>query len=899
MRARLPLLVEISRRDLFAAVTLGLAGFLLNGWALDLGWGAHLLLGSAVALVGLRLLPPLPAALAVSIAAVETIVRWSHPWAWVIWSLEGALLALTVRRVSPIKVDFAFWLLAGGPLLFLTYGGILGLKGTSLWLVIAKQSLNGLLNIWLAEALYLGLLLVPKAARWLRLLPMPAPSFVMVLLTAIALLPPPFYLALDASRQEDLILSTTRAAARREMSEVQGTVRAWFDNRSVALQVIAADALHDGQFDVAVSRLGPLIGDFDRIAVYSDGRRLAHFPPDQPPPQPTASPALQADGNAWQIRPVFEGGSNVVAFIEFTVTVPDSEVTIFARLPRERIVEIYRSYSASPGSAIAIVSAHGAVITTIGAIERIGFVLDLLRRSGRDLLPTLVEPRVLATSGFGQSLMTHLQGAVLAVGVPLLGSVPGPWVVVFELLGPAIHEARAAQLQLLLLQWLFVSLSIVGAAIVSMIVGARLQELSGFVSRIVVTPQRDSSAKQERSVIQELGDIDRKVDEVGGVLQGEREEVLTFQKRLATIEAHAPIVLYEVDIAQGARVRMRWASGSFDRVLKYSQEAITAPHWWADCLHPADAPTVVERFTGLRPGQVVTSEYRFRRADGDWRWLYDVLVVSETPAENGGLRGEGFLIDVSQRKQAEQQLLQASKLASLGEMATGMAHELNQPLNVIKMGASNLQFDLEEIAGVGPDHLRQLGVIIGQVDRAAKLINHLRVFGRLPVEATAPFSLASVCDGLGSLITAQFAAQRILVTFDLQDDLPLVVGHPILLEQVMLNITMNARDSILQRRVIEPGISGCIAIKAKRSLGGVIIEIEDNGTGIPANVLSRVFEPFFTTKPAGQGTGLGLAVSYGIIREMGGTLQAFTLRQGARFVMSLSSAADDRPVRIC
>ena len=892
--ARSPALADLSVQDLFLAAALGLAGFAANGWAVDLGWGNHLLLGSAVALVGLRVLPPLPAILAISIAAAATILRWDHPWAWLVWSIEGACLALAVRRASPILVDFLFWLLLGGPLLYLAYGGILGLQGAPLWLVIAKQSLNGLLNIWLAEALYLVLLLMPVATRRLRLRPMPAPSFAMVALTAIALLPPPFYLWLDAERQEDLILSTGTAAANREIVQFQDRLAAWFDNRSLALGVLAADAILDGHTTLLVERLGPLAQDFDRVAVYGPGDRLvAQYPQGQRSATASGEPPWQVEGHRWQARPVFSVGAAVPDHVELTVPAAH-DATIVARLSRERLLSLYNGYRAPTDSALAVMSARGAIVTAIGEVEPAGFALAKLAETGREILPSLAEPRVLATTGFGQSLMTHLQDAVLAAGAPMLGPADGPWIVVFKLLRPAILEARAAQLRLLLIQELFLSLSIIGAAIVSHLAGTRLQALSGFVSRMVSAPPRQGRRREEPSIIQELDDIDQQVGQLGGLLQTEREEALSFQARLDTIQRHAPIVIYEVGIENGAKVRTLWASESLERVLGYPRETVDAPLWWTNRLHPADAPATLARFTGLRPGQVVTAEYRLRRGDGAWRWLYDVLLVSETPEADGSLRGSGFLIDVSLRKEAEQQLIQASKLASLGAMATGVAHELNQPLNGIKIGASNLRGDLQDGEGTTEDHLQQIAGIIGQVDRAAKLISHMRVFGRQPVEPAAPFAIAAVRDGLRSLIAAQLASERIVLTFGIDDGLPPVTGHAVLLEQVLLNIVLNARDAILDRRASERSLGGFIAIAARRLGDAVVIEIEDNGTGIAPEALDHVFEPFFTTKPVGKGTGLGLAVSYGIVREMRGNLEAFPAPDGARFVITLPAATADR-----
>lgn len=883
----------VSARDLLATITLGLCGFGLNQMTVDLGWGNHLLLGSAISLLGLRLLPPLPASLAISIAALTTILRWGHPWAWLVWTIEGVCLAFTVKRASPILIDFAFWVLVGGPLIYLFYGGLLAMDTISVQLVIAKQALNGLLNVWLAESIYLFLLIWPAAARWLRLQPMPTPAFVMAALTAVVLVPLPFYLWLDGKRQEDALLSTNTAATQQEIARFQDRFASWIENRSIALRVLAADIRPTDTENLPEARLGPLLEDFGQIDIYSaDGRLLGHYPPNTTPIEyNTRELPWLAARHSWHARVNdMKDDAGIPNAIEIMAVEPGSGTTIYAQMRNSRLLELVNNYSLGSDAALALVSPRGGVLTVIGAAPQVDFVLKRLQANGSNLLSSLKETGVLAPRGFGQTLMTHMQGAVLAASAPLLASPDGPWIVAFRILKPAIAEARAIQLQLLMLQWLFLSISIIGAAIISYLIGTRLQLLLSFASQFVSSSQPRPAPRDHASILKEVGDIGYKVDQLGGMLSTERQEAKNFQARLDTIQRHVPIVIYEVEITNGARGRIRWVSESLQRVFGYEQADGDLASWWSARRHPADAQAVIEKFSNLRPGQDASAEYRLRHKNGTFRWVYDVLLVSDQLDVDGTLRGNGFVIDVTQRKQSELQLFQASKLSSLGTMATGVAHELNQPLNVIKIGASNLLDDLHDLKDATEDHFKQVNVIIGQVDRAAQLINHMRVFSRRPIEPVGPLTLSSVRTGLRSLIATQLSSEGIKLSFDLADELPEVLGHAVLLEQVLLNIVLNARDAIRTRQTHSRPPDGEIRIEAKSVGDEIVIIIEDNGTGIPTEVLDHVFEPFFTTKEIGKGTGLGLSVSYGIVQDMGGSLKAETIDSGARFVITLPAA---------
>ena len=250
--------------------------------------------------------------------------------------------------------------------------------------------------------------------------------------------------------------------------------------------------------------------------------------------------------------------------------------------------------------------------------------------------------------------------------------------------------------------------------------------------------------------------------------------------------------------------------------------------------------------------------------------------------------------DITERRLAQVQLIQASKLATLGEMATGMAHELNQPLNVIKMAADSSierigdgRFDAEYAHG-------KFARISAQVDRAAAIIDHMRIFGRRADEKMGEIDVREAVSGALGLVERQLRLRNIEVETTFAERCRKVLGHAVQLEQVVLNLVANARDAIEANRP-SPETPGKITLIVEDTdpEERIRLIVRDTGGGIPCDALPRVFEPFFTTKETGKGTGLGLSISYGIITDMGGVIEAANSADGAEITITLPAADAD------
>ena len=239
----------------------------------------------------------------------------------------------------------------------------------------------------------------------------------------------------------------------------------------------------------------------------------------------------------------------------------------------------------------------------------------------------------------------------------------------------------------------------------------------------------------------------------------------------------------------------------------------------------------------------------------------------------------------------QEQLVQAGKLATLGELTTGVAHELNNPLNNIGLFVGNA-VDLIELAVPEKGQIvRELRHAMQQVGKATEIISHLRTFGRAAPASREAISLTQVIERALSLMGEQLRLREIEVTVDLvpPSEEPVVIGNAIQLEQVFINLLTNARDAVAE--------SPRKAIRIAGSAGAGVVEVtlSDTGPGIPPGLERRIFDPFFTTKEVGKGTGLGLSITYGIIKEHGGTISVVSPPgEGATFVIHLPLAPADR-----
>jgi len=233
-------------------------------------------------------------------------------------------------------------------------------------------------------------------------------------------------------------------------------------------------------------------------------------------------------------------------------------------------------------------------------------------------------------------------------------------------------------------------------------------------------------------------------------------------------------------------------------------------------------------------------------------------------------------------REKQEQLVQAGKLATLGELTTGVAHELNNPLNNIGLFIGNV-IDLIELGEADPQRiLHELHSAMQQVHKATEIISHLRTFGRAATVSREPVVINQVIQRAISLVHKQLHLRQIEVQLRFPSEDVIVIGNAIQMEQAFINLLTNARDALAD--VTQKMITITCTVKTDV----VNIHFCDTGPGIPAGLEQRIFDPFFTTKEVGAGTGLGLSITYGIIKEHQGSIAVESRPgEGALFIIQL------------
>lgn len=352
----------------------------------------------------------------------------------------------------------------------------------------------------------------------------------------------------------------------------------------------------------------------------------------------------------------------------------------------------------------------------------------------------------------------------------------------------------------------------------------------------------------------------------------------------------ATVVKMRQDPASGWRTV--FVSDNVEQLTGYSAQEVRAPDWIATVLDPQDLALLRERQRAALVAGHGVVEITARHRNFSLRRLRARISASIGP--DGGRDLVVIWTDVTAEREVEAQLAQSAKLATLGELAAGIAHELNQPLSSISLAAENAVRRLDRIdpaqSGVVEPVSRKLELITDMAHRAANIIDHMRVFGRTGDGDLVPVDLRQVVMDARLLLGSKLSNTKVALLIDLPEDLPAVLAKPVPLEQVVLNLVGNACDAY-HTQPADPLQPQHVRISARADARIVRLTVSDQAGGIPEHVLPRIFEPFFTTKASGEGTGLGLSISYNIVAQMGGRISVRNVPGGAEFEVTLPIAS--------
>jgi len=315
------------------------------------------------------------------------------------------------------------------------------------------------------------------------------------------------------------------------------------------------------------------------------------------------------------------------------------------------------------------------------------------------------------------------------------------------------------------------------------------------------------------------------------------------------------------------------------RIVGYSETELFASNIGALYAAPSERARLIADFESRPHG--VPVETAWRRKDGQIITTR-IWVYAERSASGRIEYLDGYVEDVTHIRATERALLQAEKLAALGQLVSGVAHELNNPLSAILLFTEDLLVSEQRA-----EERDALAIIAQQARRSRAIVRDLLSFVRSRDAIREPVDSAKFLDQVARTLHPQFSELGVTLQVERPPSRPVIHVERAGIEQVLINLLINAAQAA--------GPGGIVRMSSRVEGGNYIIEVLDNGCGIPADVLPRIFEPFFTTKPMGQGTGLGLSVSLGVVQQHGGSLVAENRDPregaGARFTVRLPMPA--------
>jgi two-component system cell cycle sensor histidine kinase/response regulator CckA len=400
----------------------------------------------------------------------------------------------------------------------------------------------------------------------------------------------------------------------------------------------------------------------------------------------------------------------------------------------------------------------------------------------------------------------------------------------------------------------------------------------------------------ELAVCQARDDLEKRVQERTAELASEVEQKRASQQMYRGLVDSLEGVIFE---CHADDLSFTFVSPQSERLLGYSPEECLKSVGWVQMVHANDCRHFMDSwFRAVRDKAGATEEFRVLAKDGRIRWVRLLANVAASPG--GRLQVRGVLLDITDRKELEDQLRQAQKMEAVGRLSGGVAHDFNNILTAIQ-GYGQLLLDLERTTDQAGDYLKQ---ICDAAARGSQMTRQLLAFSRKQELRVEPTDLNKVVEGTSKMARVLLGAQ-IDLRQDLAEPLPSVEADATQLTQVVMNLAVNARDAM-------PG-GGTLTIKTEsitfteadqeanlevRAGSYCCLSVSDTGTGIPQEILPHIFEPFYTTKDAGKGTGLGLSTVYGIIKQHGGWITVDTaLGRGTTFRLFLPESNKRPQVR--
>jgi len=358
------------------------------------------------------------------------------------------------------------------------------------------------------------------------------------------------------------------------------------------------------------------------------------------------------------------------------------------------------------------------------------------------------------------------------------------------------------------------------------------------------------------------------------------EEIRSHQKYIAHITENSVDAILSLD---KNNVINSWNKGA-EHIFGYRAEEVIGKHF--EILVPDDLKKrgEIEKIIKETEEKGFIKNYETERITKDGRRLVVALTRTAIKNSEGEIIGSSAIVrDITEKRNLQRQIIQSEKLSAVGELTAGLAHEIGTPLNIISGRAEYLL----SIVGKDPKISKGLRIIIDQIDRITSLIQQLLKFTRSEKKEVKPVDINNVIKDTINLLETKLDKSKINIQTNFSTELSLIYGDENQLQQIFVNLFINAIHAMAE--------GGEIKITTEQDINNhsIVIKVKDSGCGIAEENLSRIFDPFFTTKEIGKGTGLGLAVTYGIIKDHGGDIEVVSeVNKGSEFTVRLPVAEE-------
>ncbi|GEM_PF-3650996 len=886
---------------LLLALSAGGAGFGLNLLALPLGWGVHLAFGSVIPLVLFRILPAWYFVASFSFASAATMFIWLHPYAWIVWTFEAIALVALRRKTNPTVSVTLFWLVLGLPLIAFSYGYLMSMPWESAALICVKQFYNAVLCVAVAELLYAAAAYSRRAHRSHQLPRISIIALSVAMATGTVALPAAYFIMWDGA-------SNTIIARERLDRRITAASKAVTDRISEYMHSVMHPLLVHSPTDESPGRV-PL------IRTTSSNSAVIAAVPDLP----VSQERLTADRESWNaisgeydqcLSACKDSGASATGSPRITGYAITSDAILFYIDKRhapdtpsmylavdwDAFATVIREAADDHGTLYAIVAPRGEILAGGGEEQQQKQVESIAQQARGASSYSQIVPNT-SEQEFGDSIMNRLRTG-LSYRVSSISDLHGLKLVIARPPSSVVTAIRERQLKLLSA---ILGLLLATIAVAQLLAGrfaGKIDELTSLL-KSHREPRATSPLTSLSTSIVELEDLKRSSLALQESYVDRQEQLDEILQHIEWMLHTIPIVIYVCRVENGRKSSLLYVSGSIDALVGVSPSIAYEPGWWSHSVHPDDFPYAKSALEAIEVGDVRQVEYRIRSADGSYITVEETLTCNFSSV-NQDLEAIGLLISKEESASMKKEIQQAAKLASLGEMSAGLAHELNQPLSTISLGCRSLELalkgqnaDVDEVKPI-------LGTIRAQTQRAADLVQRLKMFAKPGDEE---FSVLNVEDALHAAIklTAHECARRdIEVSTEIDSGLQ-TRGSGILLEQCFINFILNAAEAIDEMDAeYGPDSSGhnkSISISATGEQFDIVIEFRDTGPGFKDDALLYACEPFFTSKGP-SGTGLGLSVSYSIIHEHRGHVHVGNHSAGAKVVVKLPRELSDDPTAV-